>query len=153
MRYGDDALKAEMQNFTQYIKDRNFKAYQESVFKRAAAIMKSAKTIKEYEEVKQLLIPIRSFGDVEALIEKCNEAISDIESQHETIIKTINEAINKRDYAKAAEWYQKAAEQGDADAQNGLGVLYKKGRGVKRDYAKALEWYRKSVLQGEKNTV
>src|SRR5262249_54459517 len=36
----------------------------------------------------------------------------------------------KQDAAQAAELYRKAAEQGDAAAQNNLGVLYRVGSGV-----------------------
>ncbi len=48
------------------------------------------------------------------------------------------------DYAKAAEWYRKAAEQGFPRAQNNLGALYENGLGVARNPAIALEWYRKA---------
>jgi uncharacterized protein len=34
---------------------------------------------------------------------------------------------------KAAEWFKKAAAQGDADAQFNLGVMYNTGEGVSRD--------------------
>ncbi|EMJ3296474.1 sel1 repeat family protein, partial [Acinetobacter baumannii] len=44
-------------------------------------------------------------------------------------------------YAKAAEWYSKAADQGLADAQFNLGQMYRKGQGVAQSYAKAAEWY------------
>lgn len=45
--------------------------------------------------------------------------------------------------------YRKAAEQGDATAQNKLGLLYYKGMGVTQDYAEAAMWYRKAAEQGE----
>ena len=53
-----------------------------------------------------------------------------------------------QDYKKAIEWYQKAAEQGHADAQYNLGWIYEKGRGVSADNYKALEWYEKAAVQG-----
>ena len=40
------------------------------------------------------------------------------------------------------------AEQGVAEAQNNLGVMYAKGRGVRQDYAEALRWYRQAAEQG-----
>ena len=38
-----------------------------------------------------------------------------------------------QDHAKAANWYRKAAEQGDAKAQHNLGWMYYKGEGVVKD--------------------
>jgi TPR repeat protein len=48
----------------------------------------------------------------------------------------------------AAELYQKAANQGNAAAQNNLGFLYEYGQGVIKDLAKATELYQKSADQG-----
>lgn len=55
----------------------------------------------------------------------------------------------EQDYAKAAEWYRKAAEQGAAEAQYHLGVLYYEGDGVEQNYTKTAEWYRKAADQGD----
>ena len=53
-----------------------------------------------------------------------------------------------KDDAKAAEWYRKAAEQGNAFAQYKLGDMYDKGEGVAKDAAKAKEWWQKAADQG-----
>jgi TPR repeat protein len=53
-----------------------------------------------------------------------------------------------QDYEQAAEWYRKAAEQGDPDAQYSLGWLYMAGQGAPQDYAQAAGWFRKSAEQG-----
>ena len=53
-----------------------------------------------------------------------------------------------KDDAKAAEWYQKAADKGNAFAQFKLGELYDKGEGVPKDAAKAAEWWKKAAEQG-----
>ena len=50
-------------------------------------------------------------------------------------------------YAKAVEWYRRAAEQGLARAQYNLGRMYDYGRGVTQDYAKAVKWYRRAAEQ------
>ncbi len=42
---------------------------------------------------------------------------------------------------------KKDAESGDAEAQNNLGVMYKKGLGVSEDYAEAVKWYRLAADQ------
>ena len=41
-----------------------------------------------------------------------------------------------------------AAEQGDAEAQSILGVMYGHGMGVPQDFAEAMRWYRKAAEQG-----
>lgn len=43
----------------------------------------------------------------------------------------------QKDAAEAAKWYQRAADQGLAAAQNNLGLMYAQGRGVPRDVARA----------------
>jgi TPR repeat protein len=52
-----------------------------------------------------------------------------------------------QDYAKAREWYEKAAAEDHTDAMVDLGMLYHNGQGVVRDYAKAREWYAKAVAK------
>lgn len=54
-----------------------------------------------------------------------------------------------RDYIQAVKWYRKAADQGHAGAQNGLGEMYENGRGISRDYIQAAKWYRKAAKQGD----
>jgi len=58
-----------------------------------------------------------------------------------------------QDYAEAIQWYRKAAEQGHANGQCNLGVMYANGRGVMQDYAEAIQWYRKAAEQGVVNAV
>ena len=45
-------------------------------------------------------------------------------------------------------WYRKAADQGYADAQHNLGVMYLNGDGVPKDSAEAVKWFRKAAEQG-----
>ena len=53
-----------------------------------------------------------------------------------------------KDYAKAREWYQLAAEKDVAGAMISLGDLYHDGNGVQQDYAKAREWYQRAAEEG-----
>ena len=46
------------------------------------------------------------------------------------------------------EWFQKAAEQGDPDAQFNLGLCYEFGKGGEQDLDKAEEWVQKAAEQG-----
>ena len=52
-----------------------------------------------------------------------------------------------QDHAQALEWYRRAAAQGHAGAQNGLGIAYALGQGVTRDDAEAVRWYRRAAEQ------
>jgi TPR repeat protein len=54
-----------------------------------------------------------------------------------------------QDHAEASKWFRKAAEQGDAKAQNNLGVMHARGLGVPLDYAEAAKWFRKAADQGD----
>ncbi|WP_042700469.1 tetratricopeptide repeat protein, partial [Methanocorpusculum bavaricum] len=49
---------------------------------------------------------------------------------------------------RAVEQCTKAAEQGDAHAQNNLGASYEDGEGVEKDLDKAAYWYTKAAEQG-----
>jgi uncharacterized protein len=45
-----------------------------------------------------------------------------------------------QDFAIAAEWYTRSAEQGDPTAQYWLGLMYDKGHGVPQDAVLAHKW-------------
>lgn len=56
--------------------------------------------------------------------------------------------VVEQDKQKAAEFYERAAEQGNDKAQFNLALLYAKGEGVPQDKAKAAELYEKAAEQG-----
>jgi hypothetical protein len=56
-----------------------------------------------------------------------------------------------RDYDKAREWCQEAADAGNPDAMFALGLMYEKGRGLAQDYGKAREWYQKAGDAGNED--
>ena len=57
-------------------------------------------------------------------------------------------ALGRGNYADALRIIQPLAAQGDAHAQNNLGIMYENGRGVGRHYPEALKWYRMAAAQG-----
>ena len=59
-----------------------------------------------------------------------------------TWLSTVQEPAEQAKSSKAL------AEQGDADAQNKLGLMYYNGEGVSRDHVEAMKWYRKAASQG-----
>ncbi len=66
----------------------------------------------------------------------------------ESMYRIGREANNHGDYETAVSWYQPAADQGNAQAQNALGVLYKFGQGVEESPEKAVELFQLAADQG-----
>jgi hypothetical protein len=58
-------------------------------------------------------------------------------------------AYKRGDYASALREWRPLAKQGNAKAQNNLGIMYSEGLGVPQDDAEALQWYRKAAEQGD----
>lgn len=57
-------------------------------------------------------------------------------------------AYEQGDYATAFQILKPLAEQGDANAQINLGLIYRWGQGVPQDYGEAAKWWRKAAEQG-----
>jgi uncharacterized protein len=53
-----------------------------------------------------------------------------------------------QDFAQALKWYRLAADQGNAFAQNNLGLMHEKGQGVPQDIVRAHMWFNLSGAQG-----
>ena len=56
-------------------------------------------------------------------------------------------AFKRKDYKTAVAHFTTAAEQGDAVAQNMLGLCCQSGQGVDLDYTQAANWYRRAADQ------
>ena len=63
-------------------------------------------------------------------------------------VKAGLELINAGDYAAAHDKLLPAAQAGNADAEELIGVLYASGLGVERDDARAFEWYLRASMKG-----
>lgn len=59
----------------------------------------------------------------------------------------------ERDYEKAVELYQQAAEQGLPQAQYSLGIMFENGKGVGKDLTRAEELFRKAAASGHERAV
>ncbi|MCU0576673.1 MAG: sel1 repeat family protein [Desulfobacterota bacterium] len=55
-----------------------------------------------------------------------------------------------QNYAKAAQWYGKAARQGNPEAQTQLGNMYRLGKGVPQNYVLAYMWLDLASQQGSR---
>ena len=60
-------------------------------------------------------------------------------------------AHERKDYKTALNMFRSAAQKGNADAQNNLGVMYSHGNGVPQDYAASAKWHRLAAQQGNAN--
>jgi TPR repeat protein len=65
------------------------------------------------------------------------------------VIDSKGNRIVVKDPAKAVRWYRLAAEQGNSEAQNQLGVCLSTGIGTRRDLKQALSWTSKAFAQGD----
>ena len=57
-------------------------------------------------------------------------------------------AFDNGDYKTSFSIWEKQAKQGDAEAQNYIGIHYYVGLGVDKNYQKALMWYEKAAKAG-----
>jgi len=58
-------------------------------------------------------------------------------------------AAQSGDFATALREWTPLAEQGHADAQSNLGLMYRKGEGVLQDYVRAHMWYNIAASSGD----
>ncbi len=59
------------------------------------------------------------------------------------------EAWGRGDYDRAVQEFRLLAEQGHAQAQVNLGIMYSQGRGVPKDSVQAYRWYTLAAGQGD----
>jgi TPR repeat protein len=65
-----------------------------------------------------------------------------------TDLETGKEAYDRGDHATAMTKLRPLAEQGNADAQVKVGLMYGYGEGVTQDHVEAAKWYRRAAEQG-----
>ena len=70
---------------------------------------------------------------------------------HATDFDVGYEAYLRGDYSTALRVFRQLADQGEAEAQNILGIMYDQGQGVTQDYTEGTRWYRKAAEQGNTN--
>ncbi len=112
--------------------------------------------VKSVEEFYQKLQEGYIFSNIELEESKKDDLYDYIQSQPDSVLKQCSlgncyfygYGVSK-DHEKAVYWYEKAANQGAAYAQNNLGACYYDGEGVPKDYEKAVYWYEKAANQGD----
>ena len=78
-----------------------------------------------------------------------NADFGDADVQFGMGLKFANGEGVTRDYAQAAEWYHKAADQSHSLAQFNLGMMYAHGQGVSRDATQSVMWFGRAAQQGD----
>ena len=83
-------------------------------------------------------------------VEETEEAASAAE-QNDTVKNLLSKAkalLEEKKYEEAVPFLRKAADQGNAKAMYGLGLLYDLGTGVDKDLEAAAQWYQKALDAG-----
>ena len=78
----------------------------------------------------------------------CGETAAERATANNAAYNAALDAYLKGDHATALRLWRPLAEQGNATAQDKLGIMYAKGQGVQQDYATAVAWFRKAAAQG-----
>jgi len=118
-------------------------------------------TNEEKAELKEQILPA-GVGDAQAAEEKFKALMEDAKTGNPVaqnglgVMYYTGEAVSKspsgqlldNDPELAAGWFFRAAEQGYADAQFNLGLMYANGEGVPQDMTQAAELFKKAAEQG-----
>lgn len=91
------------------------------------------------------------FGESEPAATEANrEILKDAASRQrwDDPMENARNAYFEGDFFSALSTWRPLAEQGDARAQNNLGILYRNGEGLVQDFAQARAWLLRSAAQG-----
>lgn len=66
------------------------------------------------------------------------------------ILNKAGQLVKQGQAAKALPLYLQLAEQGNADAQFHVGLMYAKGQGIAKDEKQAVDWFRQAAEQGHR---
>ena len=125
------------------------------------SFMSEGLTEEEKAKLKEQIMP-GGFGDVKAAEEKFKALMADAKAGDpaaqnslgvmyytgEAVSKNLSGKVLNNDPELAAGWFFRAAEQGYADAQFNLGLMYANGEGVPQDMEQAVELFKKAAEQG-----
>lgn len=91
-----------------------------------------------------------------ATYEKSNEfqlaKAGNVDAQYNVAMNFLNgEEGYPKDHNQAKRWFEIASKQGDASAQNALGIIYLRGLGGDKDLSKAEYYYRLAANKNHEN--
>ena len=157
----DAETQALIGEFDQALKKGDYEAGKD-LFARIPSIYASAQEIKKLAEDLEILrknqLPQRTEAAIAAYkrqdYAKLKSIIHGADPENAEIQFILGKCFHlglgghKIDYARAAEWYEKAVIQGHSGAMNNLGTLYMAGKGVAKSPEKALSLYRSAAEAG-----
>jgi len=113
------------------------------------ALMQGCDTVEAYDDhlYEESNIP-EEYIDTQAVIHACQQSLSANPNSPYDMYQLAQAYYNHKDYAQAYSYYLKAAQQGYAPAEQGLGKLYRMGRGVIQSDTEAAKWFLKAARQG-----
>ena len=85
--------------------------------------------------------------DVQSALKACSQEIKRQPGNARIQFQYARVLDKQKSYQRAFVYYEKAAQQGYAAAQNSLGLSYEWGQGVEINVRKAADWYRKAAEQ------
>jgi uncharacterized protein len=124
------------------------------------SFLKEGLSAEEQEELKKKIMPTLDDGltpeerfknllrDADAGDPDAQNGLGAMYYTGEAVSRDAAGNIMDYDPVSAAGWFFRAAEQGHAEAQFNLALLYLNGEGVDQDATKALEWFTRSAEQG-----
>lgn len=72
MRFGDDIVKTQLRGYVDFIKDRNIRIHEKSIYDQACALLKQAHTPEQFEEAKSLFQTIPQYYGVGEKLKECD---------------------------------------------------------------------------------
>jgi TPR repeat protein len=87
--------------------------------------------------------------DPKKAIPACQKALQEKPDEPRVWLQLGRALLKAENYEGALMWFGRAANQGDADAQTNLGLMYDRGEGVPEDDKEAVRWYRMAAEQGD----
>lgn len=150
--YGEGTAKNDSEAFKWYSKSAEA-GDRHAMFNLGAMYEKGEGTAQSYEKAIEWYKKSADAGvsEAEERIKKLADSGiigTDDKSAIDAMIKTGNKYYQKKEYSNAMEWYQKAADLGNAGAMADIGIMYNNGYGVSQDYTTALEWFQKAADLG-----
>ena len=115
MRFGDEKLKSEVKGINSYIRERNFNAEQERVYRKALAVYNDVNsTDKDIEKARERFLSVPGYKDADEMARRCEVRVKEIRYQ-QALAKYNNTNSNQADIIEAKNLFLSVPGYKDAD--------------------------------------